>query len=250
MVQVGNIGSAIPRVLALAGEPPRDVPSARELMREASQLAEQATAQGRSPREFVDLGPIPERTLDAPKIPAPDIPEKFAGATFDGFVQKNKHLALAAEATKHFCRAVMRGEPCMLALIGDTGRGKSHLLYAAARALSARHQRVYARPWYRLADALRYGGCFRDGGQLMEPSVLREHLYLERVVLLDDIRLTAGTAFDDNELTKLALHGYDRNLCLLITTNASPLTDVMSTAAASRFTEVTLDGADWRKQAP
>lgn len=176
------------------------------------------------------------------EIPQPYIAAKFREATFSGFEVdpgEPSHYA-AVSAAREFCRRVVLQQPTMLALIGPPGTGKSHLLYAATARLRLQVQRVFTRPWYLLADHLRYGGpaLFRD--EWLEPHHLRHALMQEPVIMIDEVRPTAGTAFDDTELAKIACHAWDNGRSMMITTNVSPLSDVMGAAVASRFTQVTI----------
>jgi chromosomal replication initiation ATPase DnaA len=176
------------------------------------------------------------------------VPPRFREATFASFEPATESQKVARIATRTFCDRASKGEPTMLALIGKQGTGKSHLLYAAALALLTRNHRVYARPWYRLADELRYGGKSAFTTEhTHEPAQVREQLWAQPIVLLDEVRPTASTAFDDTELAKFACHAYDANLAVIITTNVNPLSDVMGPAAASRFTQVLIDGPDRRQ---
>ena len=149
-----------------------------------------------------------------------------------------------------------RGKGEMLALVGKQGTGKSHLLYAAVRELFASKpedakevlisgwRAPYVAPWYRLADQLRYGKGGTDA--IRDSQSERLAMWGARVVLLDEIRPTSGTNFDDTELAKFACHAYDQRMAVLITTNVNPLSQVMGDAAGSRFTEVVISGPDWR----
>lgn len=175
------------------------------------------------------------------------VPPRFAAADFADFEPESPSQRAALVAARAFVTRARRGDPAMLALIGSQGAGKSHLLYAAARHLADGGVRVWHRPWYKLADELRYGGADPFTGATLEAAQVREALYRERVVLIDEVRPTAGTAFDDTELAKWACHAYDQNLAVLITTNVNPLADVMGPPAASRFTQVVVDGRDRRQ---
>lgn len=130
----------------------------------------------------------------------------------------------------------------MLALIGRQGTGKSHLLYAAAGALqAAMDRRPYVRPWYQLGDQLRWGAGTQEAHEV------RQTLWDMPVVLLDEVRPTSGTNFDDTELAKFACHAYDNRVAVLLTTNWNPLEEVMGGPAASRFLEVVIDGPNHRQ---
>lgn len=200
----------------------------------------------------------PERILriapdegDPPAIPDTFrrgmIPARFASVSLDSYEPATRTQRTALDATRFWLERAKAGEGCMLALIGPQGTGKSHLLYAAANALLDHGTRLYARPWYRLADELRYGGQHPVTNEELEADAVRRTLWKQKILLLDEVRPTAGTAFDDMELTKLACHCYDSRYPMLITSNVNPLADVMGGPAASRFTQIIIDGPDRRQ---
>lgn len=189
---------------------------------------------------------------DRPEIPptirAAIVPPRFTSVTFDTYEPTTRGQAVALKAAQFWVERARKGECSMLALIGPQGTGKSHLLYAAANALLDDQRKCYARPWYRLADELRYGGESPFvPGRAIEAFEVRSQLWKQRVVLLDEVRPTASTAFDDTELAKFACWAYDSKLAVFITSNVSPLADVMGPPAASRFTQVVIDGPDRRQ---
>ena len=65
--------------------------------------------------------------------------------------------------------------------------------------------------------------------------------------MIDEVRPTAGTDFDDTELAKIVCRAWDNGRALLITTNVSPLAAVLGPAVASRFTQITITGPDHRQ---
>lgn len=203
----------------------------------------EATAAGNLPPP-----PAPP-TLDVPAAPepAPIVPERFRDVRLDTYVAETDAERQALRTVRRWVDLVAGGTGPMLALIGPQGTGKSHLLYGAAWALHARQVRVACRSWYRLADELRYGGCNPYNGAPLEAHQVRENLWASPVLLLDEVRPTAGTAFDDTELAKLACHTYDQQVPVLLTTNISPLAAVLGPAAASRFTQIVLTGRDRRQ---
>jgi len=184
----------------------------------------------------------------APAIPPPFVPKRFLAARFENYQSENDSEAKALRVAARWVELVTKGEGPMLALIGPQGTGKSHLLYAAAWALFVAHVRTCCRSWYRLADELRYGGPAYYGTQHMEPYEHRSLLWCQPVILLDEVRPTANTAFDDTELAKLACHCYDQQVPIVLTTNVNPLAEVLGAPAASRFTQITLTGRDRRRE--
>lgn len=226
------------------------------VMRQA--MAEGAADPDRARREMDDLAILPNPATCAITCAEPAIPPRFRAARLAQFRDSLAEIQdpavrasqlVAFDAVTDWCKRVTGGEPAMLALVGATGVGKSHLLYAATYALYRRNVRVYVQPWYRLADALRYGGRSAWGtNKLLEGPEVRDEILGERVICLDDVRPTSGTAFDDTELGKIILDAWDRESAMLITTNVSPLTSVLSPPLASRFVQVVMTGAD-RKHA-
>lgn len=213
----------------------------------------------------VELGELQRE--EAPAIPRPVVipsdyqppyvPREYRAAVFDTFnpdiagPQHAAELTLALRAVKKWTTAAKLGRRAMLALVGSQGNGKSTLLYAAVNLLAMNHVRVFSRPWYRLADELRYGGPspWMVDGPVLEAHDLRRTMYRAPVVVIDEVRATAGTSFDDTELAKFACHAWDEGLAVLITTNINPLAAVMGDAAADRFTVITLTAPSRRQDA-
>ena len=219
------------------------------LMRRAGVLRRRA-APG-TVRESVGLVPnlVPEEATTPVPPPVPRIPKRFQCATLSSFRAETSVLLTALRATERFISFAAAQRPVMLALIGPPGVGKSHLLYAAANHCIAAGLETYARPWYRLADELRYGGDSPyDAEWELDPLDVRDYLYRAPVVFVDEVTRTASTDFDEMELQKLACHAYDNGVALMITTNVDPLAQVMGERAASRFTQVVVTGEDWRQR--
>jgi chromosomal replication initiation ATPase DnaA len=207
-----------------------------------------ALHEGRRIAEQIASGEIKMARVEPPAdfvqpslVPVPFIPERFAAVTFDSYAAQTESEKVAVRAARKWVERTLQKQPVMLALIGTTGVGKSHLLYAAARALYEQGVTVYSRPWYELADQLRYGRSGREAAEV------REELWKARVVLIDEVRKTAGTEFDDTELAKFACHAYDRGASVFLTTNVNPLDSVMGPPAASRFAQVVVTGKDRRQ---
>jgi len=215
----------------------------------AARIAEDAAANAGKPLKRIALEDLPpaERPQMSDGVKH-QVPLRFRDATLDNFRTESDGQQSAREyVARWIVRARTTGD-AMLALIGPVGCGKSHLLYAAANALVDTNTHFYARPWYLLADELRYGGASSYNPERpLEPEEVRAQLRGSRVLLLDEVRHTAGTAFDDTELVKLACFAYDNKLSVLVTSNVRPLLDVMGPAAASRFRQVEMDGRDARQ---
>lgn len=183
-----------------------------------------------------------EVAIEFPSQPFSHAPPRFRHATFDNYRPRTESQRIAHDAVQEWVRAALRGEGPMLALVGRQGTGKSHLLYAAAGALQVGlDRRPYVRPWYQLGDQLRYGAGTAEAHEV------RATLWEMPIVLLDEVRPTSGTNFDDTELAKFACHAYDNQIAVLLTTNWNPLEEVMGGPAASRFAELVIDGPNGRQ---
>jgi chromosomal replication initiation ATPase DnaA len=192
------------------------------------------------------------------------IPARFCDVSIDTYEPRSLSQRSAKLAVVAWLEAVAAGKGPMLALVGSQGTGKSHLLYAAARSISANIDAMdpkaramskathpFVAPWYSLADQLRYGLAIQTeaGSRHREAHEVRGQLWGRAVVLLDEVRPTSATGFDDSELAKFACHAYDNRVAVLVTTNVNPLEQVMGPAAASRFREVVVEGPDARQAA-
>lgn len=186
------------------------------------------------------------------------IPPRFADASFQNFVAHTASQESAAQGVYEWIKKVPQG--AMLALIGKQGTGKSHLFYSAVRVIDAAFdvmdprdrvgkQKPFVAPWYALADELRYGrtDITEATTRHVEPSEVRSKLWERKVVMLDEVRKTSGTEFDDTELAKFACWAYDNRVAVLITTNTNPLSEVLGAAAASRFNQIVINGPDARQ---
>lgn len=214
--------------------------------RVAKELEHAPRIDGRLARLEPDAVPIADVAAKVLRVSM--IPERFRDATFEQFEPATDLQARALGAARAWVERVVAGESAMLAIIGPQGTGKSHLLYAAGNAVLDANRRIYGRPWYRLADELRYGGKHPVGNREIDAAEVRSALWSYPVVLLDEVRATASTAFDDTELTKFACHAYDARLAVFVTSNVWPLENVMGPPAASRFVQVQIDGPDRRQQ--
>lgn len=200
--------------------------------------------------ESVRIAPV----IPPPLAPIPDtyrppyVPREYRQAAFEKFdtdiagAEHKASLDFALRTVKKWTSVAKQERRCMICLVGPQGNGKSTLLYSAVNILAANGIRVFSRPWYRLADELRYGGAspFDPDGVEIDAHALRKQLYRARIVCIDEVRPTSGTMFDDTELAKFACHAWDEGVAVLITTNVSPLANVMGEAAADRFTCVTI----------
>lgn len=221
-----------------------------------SKFANIAKAIAADPSDHAERIPADEVPSERPRwfhtLRAAVVPPRFRDVSLDDYAPSTPGQEAALDSVRRWLARALAGEHAMLALIGAQGVGKSHLLYGAANALIDAERRIYARPWSVLADEIRYGGVHPIGGSAIEPDEVRRMLlrpsWGARIWLLDEVRATSGTAFDDTELTKLACHVYDACAPMMITTNTNPLSEVMGAPAASRFKQAVVDGPDWRQQ--
>lgn len=191
--------------------------------------------------------PVRERQhMDLPEPPrySPLVPKRFATVTLESYLAESDSERYALRAVRRWVDLVTQGGGPMLAIIGPQGTGKSHLLYGAYHALPVR---ASCFSWYRLADELRYGGINPYNRARLEPHEVRERLWGANIILLDEVRPTANTNFDDTELAKVACHCYDAEIPMLLTTNVAPLAEVLGGPAASRFSQVIVTGRDRRQ---
>lgn len=204
------------------------------------------------PIEHAPSQRIPLEEGDHPEIPLEQrallVPARFLDAKFSTYEPKTEGQETALDSAESFVSRVVNGQPTMLALLGAQGTGKSHLLYAAANRFLAMGRRIYSRPWYKLADELRYGGRSPFNDEPLEAHEVRAQLWKFDLLFIDEVRPTASTSLDETELAKLACHAYDARSSVFITTNML-LEDVMGAAAASRFAHVVIDGPDHRQRA-
>lgn len=186
---------------------------------------------------------------------APEVPRRFAGATFDAFdvnysgQEFRDQLAAAHSAAQAWVKLALAGKPACVALVGSQGNGKSMLLWSAVKALTDARVHCYARSWYRLADELRYGGATPWlPGAVKEAYELRQLLLNSAAVAIDEVCATAGTSFDESELGKIVKNAWDNRQALIVTTNVHPLSNLMGAAAADRFTIVQLTAPSGRNR--
>ncbi|HEX5437500.1 MAG TPA: DnaA/Hda family protein [Gemmatimonadaceae bacterium] len=201
------------------------------------------------PSHFVTIEPDGTKQPVIRQHAPPAIPIRFQGADFESFICTTRAQRIALAAVRQWVADAAAHRGAMLALVGATGAGKSHLLYAATNALLALDEKVYARPWYTLANELRYGGVSPfTPTHVLEAAHVRRMLFEHRIVVIDEVRPTAGTAFDDTELAMFSCHAWDETAAVLITTNVNPLAEVMGAAAASRYEQIIVDGPDRRQR--
>lgn len=193
---------------------------------------------------MAEVIPFREQPNEKEAIVRARIPRRFWNARLSEY---RCHTPSQSAALKAVGKWRDSTEGLMLALIGKTGTGKSHLLYAVARDLFEVGRGIYVRPWYVLVNQLRWGVpiATEAGGRTREPAEVRMDWWSAPTVMLDEVRRTSTTDFDADELAKFSCHAYDQCMNVLITTN-TPLEELMGAAAASRYAQVEIDGPDGR----
>jgi DNA replication protein DnaC len=192
------------------------------------QLAEREAEERREIKRQIMLSMVPPRFRQEDGLPK----------GFGVYHPRNGTQVAALAAAQQWVAGAAAGEPALTALIGPTGVGKSHLLYAAAWELFLVTGKLpYCIRWYRFADELRYGRGSRDerGNPLTPACEIRREWHEAPVCLIDEARATSGTELDATELAKYALHSYDERTPVLITTNMANLESLMGEAPANRF---------------
>lgn len=181
-----------------------------------------------------------------------EVPPQFANVSFETYVPVTESQFRALKIARRWVEAIKKGEKApMFALVGATGSGKTHLMYAAIKEIHAHKPttRIASRPWYVLADQLRYGGPAFWAAGFVEAESLRRQCLRADILALDEARATAGTTFDDVELSKFVLHAYDQQRAMFLTSNLK-MKEFIGAAAASRLTILEVNGPDHRATHP
>lgn len=176
------------------------------------------------------------------------LPPRHRSDTLENFQPLTPSQADALQATRDWVASVQAGEGGALALIGSVGSGKSHLLYAAVRALNEAGVHCAAGGWYDLADLLRQAKYGHDedvtGARLKKARILGA-----AALAIDEIRPTSGTEYDTTELSQLMTRAYRERQGVIVTSNYADekLSKIVGLAASSRLTQVVVTGPDLRK---
>lgn len=176
------------------------------------------------------------------------IPPRHREDTLENFVPLTESQATALQATRDWVASAIAGEGGALALVGCVGCGKSHLLHAAVRAVNEAGIHAAAGGWYDLADLLRrskFGGT----EDYTEARRGRDRFLAARALAIDEIRPTSGTEYDTTELSQLMTRAYRERQGVIVTSNYADerLGRIVGLAAASRLTQVVVDGPDLRQ---
>lgn len=168
--------------------------------------------------------------------------------TLDGYRPQTPSQRVALEATREWVGSVRAGEGGALALVGSVGSGKSHLLYAAIRELNECGIHAAAAGWYDLADTFRQAKFGHDE-DVTEARLKKSRILSAAAFGIDEIRPTSGSEFDTTELSQLMTRAYREKQGVIVTSNHADekLAKIIGLAAASRLTQVVIQGPDLRK---
>lgn len=176
------------------------------------------------------------------------IPERHKLDTFENFHPVTPSQRVALEATRDWVVSVQRGDAGALALVGGVGAGKSHLLYAAVRALNEAGVVCAASRWYDLASLFKrakFAGADDYDGAVQE----KNRFTSAKAFGIDEIRPTSGTDYDSTELAHLMTGAYERMQGVIVTSNYADekLAKIIGMAATSRLTPLVIEGPDMRE---
>ena len=176
------------------------------------------------------------------------IPPRHWGDTLENFKPVTDSQRAALDATRQWVDATVAGEGAALALVGGVGCGKSHLMYAAIRAVNEAGVHAAAYGWAELADVLRAAKYVHDVEEYTEAKARRDRLYAAKSFGIDEIRPTSGSDFDGTELAQIMTRAYRNCQGVIVTSNYadSKLAGIIGLAAQSRLTQLTVVGPNLR----
>lgn len=194
-----------------------------------------------------EIGPPPQ--LDARQVRlgwymAP----RHARDTFDTFRAITESQQVALETAIAWVESVKEGRGDALALIGGVGSGKSHLLYAAVRAVNEAGIHCAAGGWYDLADDFRRAK-YGQADEVNAARVKKARILGAAALAIDEIRPTSGTEYDTTELSQLMTRAYRERQGVFVTSNYADerLARIIGLAASSRLTQIQVEGPDMRQ---
>lgn len=176
------------------------------------------------------------------------IPKRHEQDTLENFIPHTPSQKAALAATREWVESVRAGEGGALALTGGVGTGKSHLLYAAIRALNLAGVHAAAGGWYDIADLFRQAKYGHED-DVTEARVKKGRILGASALGIDEIRPTSGTDYDTTELSQLMTRAYREKQGVMVTSNHADekLAKIIGLAAASRLAQVKVVGPDLRK---
>lgn len=176
------------------------------------------------------------------------VPPRHVNDTFETYKAQTNSQRNALQAAREWVESVKRGDGGALALIGGVGTGKSHLLYAAVRAVNEAGIHCAAAGWYDLADLFRLAKFGHDE-DVTEARIKKSRILGAAALAIDEIRPTSGTEYDTTELSQLMTRAYREKQGVFVTSNYADekLSKIVGMAATSRLTQITVVGPDMRQ---
>jgi DNA replication protein DnaC len=196
----------------------------------------------------------PELAPQAPIGSAVDVrlgwylPARHKGDTLENYRTVTPSQKIALEAVREWVASAIAGEGGALALVGGVGAGKSHLLYAAVRAVNEAGVHCAAGGWVDLADLFREAK-YGHTEDVTAARVKKARILGAAALAIDEIRPTSGTEYDTTELAQLMTRAYREKQAVIVTSNYADdrLARIIGLAATSRLTPVVITGPDLRQ---
>ncbi|MDF1565313.1 MAG: ATP-binding protein [Deltaproteobacteria bacterium] len=181
----------------------------------------------------------------AEKLASTKISKRFRTRTFDSFRATPANRG-ALEACRRWVTAYPQEGGEGISLVGDVGRGKTHLAAAMVNALHRQGVKVlFAYVPDLIAD-------FRAGISKGTVEDLAEEVMQVPVLVLDDIGAERATEWVQELIPRIINRRYEDLLPTIVTSNLMPdeLSERITARAASRLTEmnewIALGGPDYR----
>lgn len=152
---------------------------------------------------------------------AAGIPEKYANATFDNFDIRDTDIAgqelyAARKKVLNYAHEFPIGPKPGLLIMGDHGRGKTHLAVAALRRLIDKGFQGVFFDYQTLLDRIQ--SSFDPTSGLSDKEVYRTALDAE-VLLLDELGARRISDWVEDVVTSIVTHRYNHRKPLIVTTN-------------------------------
>jgi DNA replication protein DnaC len=149
------------------------------------------------------------------------IPAKYENATFDNFDTKDTDIAgqelyAARQKVLNYAHEFPLGSKPGLLIIGDTGRGKTHLAVAALRRIIGKGFQGVFLDYQTLLERIQ--SSFDSASGSTDKEVYRTALDAE-VLLLDDLGARRTSAWVEDTVTSIVTHRYNDRKPLIATTN-------------------------------
>jgi DNA replication protein DnaC len=154
-------------------------------------------------------------------LKAAGIPERYAKATFDNFDTKDtdavgQELYAARQKVLQYAHEFPLGQKLGLLIIGDTGRGKTHLAVAALRRIIDKGFQGAFLDYQTLLECIL--ASFDPASGSSDKEAYRTALEAE-VLLLDDLGARRTSDWVEDTVTAVVTHRYNHRKALIATTN-------------------------------